>query len=59
MPPEQAPEAPRHVRVLPPEGDDPWEQSFDAPVSAEAEEVGDEAEGEVAEEGGRRIFRRR
>lgn len=59
LPPEQVPDAPRHVRVLPPDADDPWEQSFDAPVSAEAEEVGDEAEGEVGEEGGRRIFRRR
>ena len=59
QPAEQPADAPRHVRVLPPEADDPWEQSFDAPATAEAEEVGDDADGEVVEEGGRRIFRRR
>ncbi len=58
-PAEPAADVPRHVRVLPPEADDPWEQSFDAPVSAEAEEVGDDTQDDVAEEGGRRIFRRR
>lgn len=53
-------EAPRHVRVLPPEGDeDPWEQGFDAPVSAEADEVGEQTDENLAEEGGRRRFRRR
>jgi hypothetical protein len=55
-------EQPRHVRVLSGEGEDrgdPWEQGFDAPVTAEAAEVGDEDEPELAEDGGRRIFRRR
>jgi hypothetical protein len=57
---EQAPpEAPRHVRVLSSENNDPWEQGFDAPVTAEADEVGEDTQEEVAEEGGRRIFRRR
>lgn len=53
-------EQPRHVRVLD-DGDrsDPWEQGFDAPVSAEAEEVGDDAEAERGEDSSRRIFRRR
>jgi hypothetical protein len=57
----EPPETPRHVRVLPPDGDgDPWEQGFDAPVTAEADEVGEESdEPEVAEESGRRLFRRR
>jgi hypothetical protein len=65
----EASDAPRHVRVLSPEGDaDPWEQGFDAPVTAEAEEVVQEPEEVVqepeereglAEEGGRRRFRRR
>src|SRR2546423_2242930 len=40
-------EQPKHVRVLPADSGDPWEQGFDAPVSAEAEESG------------RRRFRRR
>jgi hypothetical protein len=55
---EAPPEQPRHVRVL---GDgDPWEHGFDAPVSAEADEVGDAAgEEELADESGRRLFRRR
>jgi hypothetical protein len=59
--PEQAPtsEAPRHVRVLPSENSDPWEQGFDAPVTAEAEEVGEDTQEEIADESGRRIFRRR
>lgn len=61
--PEAGVEQPRHVRVLPPDDDDPWEQGFDAPVSAEAEEVGepetDGEESELAEESGRRRFRRR
>lgn len=52
-------EAPRHVRVLPPAEGDPWEQGFDAPVTAEAEEVGEGDEPEAAEESGRRLFRRR
>jgi hypothetical protein len=58
--PEPASEPPRHVRVLPPDGEDfgdPWEQGFDAPVTAEAEEVGEEPD--AAEESGRRLFRRR
>jgi len=63
-PAEQPVEMPRHVRVLPPDADDPWEQGFDAPVTAEAEEVGEDTDEaaqpeEVAEEGGRRRFRRR
>jgi hypothetical protein len=61
--PDDPPEPPHHVRVLSPEGSDPWEQGFDAPVTAEAEEVGGDTEEraaeEVADEGGRRIFRRR
>ena len=60
--PAEPPETPRHVRVLPPAGDDPWEQGFDAPVTAEAEEVGsgdEEPEQPLAEGGGRRLFRRR
>jgi hypothetical protein len=58
-PEEQPAEPPRHVRVLPPEADDPWEQGFDAPMTAEAEEVEEDTSEQVAEEGGRRIFRRR
>ena len=53
-------ESPKHVRVLSPdeaEGD-PWEQGFDAPVTAEAAEVSQE-DSDVADESGRRIFRRR
>lgn len=41
------PEFPRHVRVLPADGDeaaDPWEEGFDAPVAAEAGEVGEPGE---------------
>jgi hypothetical protein len=59
--PEPPVESPKHVRVLPPDevGSDPWETGFDAPVTAEAEEVGEDEVQEVAEEGGRRIFRRR
>jgi hypothetical protein len=60
--PEPEPEQPRHVRVLPAESD-PWEQGFDEPVSAEADEVGepDEETEEPAfvEQSGRRRFRRR
>src|SRR3954447_8747570 len=37
-------DAPSHVRVLPGGDGDPWEDGFDEPVSAEAEEVPDEAE---------------
>jgi hypothetical protein len=57
-------EAPRHVRVLPADAgdDDPWEQGFDEPVSAEADEVreSDEEDDEpnLADESGRRLFRR-
>jgi hypothetical protein len=41
--------------------DDPWEQGFDEPVSAEADEVGatEEKDDELADESGRRLFRRR
>jgi hypothetical protein len=61
QPPEQLDDTPRHVRVLPPASDDPWEQGFDTPVTAEADEIGDEDAGgdELAQEGGRRLFRRR
>lgn len=54
-------EPPRHVRVLPQGEGDPWEQGFDAPVTAEAEEVGGDTEEqpELADESGRRLFRRR
>jgi hypothetical protein len=64
---EQAPlvvASPRHVRVLPNhDNEDPWEQGFDAPVTAEAEEVqqaDDQAEEPaLADDEGRRLFRRR
>ena len=61
--PEPAPEQPRHVRVLD-DGertDDPWERGFDTPATAEIDEVGerDEEEPELADESGRRLFRRR
>jgi hypothetical protein len=55
---EPVPQQPSHVRVLSGD-DDPWEQGFDAPVSAEAEEVGADTETDLAQEGGRRLFRRR
>jgi hypothetical protein len=56
--PEPSAEAPKHVRVLPPDdgAGDPWEQGFDAPVT---EEVDEDTSEQVAEESGRRIFRRR
>jgi hypothetical protein len=59
--PEQVDESPRHVRVLPAGETDPWEQGFDAPVTAKAEEVDEDTDevAQVAEESGRRIFRRR
>jgi hypothetical protein len=59
--PEQTPEAPKHVRVLSADegAGDPWEQGFDAPVTAEAEEVDEDTSEQIAEESGRRIFRRR
>ncbi len=62
--PQPPAEAPRHVRVLPADThDDPWEQGFDEPVSAEADEVGDSDEEvdepALADESGRRLFRRR
>jgi hypothetical protein len=61
QPPAQVEDTPRHVRVLPPAAEDPWERGFDTPVTAEADEVGedDAEEQELAEEGGRRRFRRR
>jgi hypothetical protein len=58
--PEQSDDGPKHVRVLSAdEVGDPWEQGFDAPVTAEADEVDEDTSEQVAEEGGRRIFRRR
>ena len=53
---------PSHVRVLPPS--DPWDEGFDEPVAAEAEELADEPEEETEEpllvdESDRRRFRRR
>jgi hypothetical protein len=57
--PEQAAEPPRHVRVLQPEEGDPWERGFDEPVTAEADEVGEDTSEQIVEESGRRIFRRR
>ncbi len=60
--PEPIAERPRHVRVLPAD-EDPWEQGFDEPVSAEADEVAepDEETEEPAfvEQSSRRRFRRR
>jgi hypothetical protein len=58
---------PRHVRVLPPDEKpalrDPWEEGFDEPVAAEADEIGepDEETEDPAflEEPARRRFRRR
>jgi len=59
---EPSPEPPRHVRIVP-AGDDPWEQGFDAPVSAEADEVGEPGEDTedrmYVEPTARRRFRRR
>jgi hypothetical protein len=52
-------EPPRHVRVLPAGEDDPWEHGFGDPLTAEADEVGDEESELVEESGGRRFFRRR
>jgi hypothetical protein len=49
-------EQPSHVRVLP-AGEDPWEEGFDEPTAAEAEEIAEE-EG-LVEEPARRRFRRR
>jgi hypothetical protein len=53
---------PSHVRVLPPA--DPWDEGFDEPVAAEAEELAAEPEEETEEpllvdEPARRRFRRR
>ena len=65
---EPEPDLPHHVRVLPAdEGQkdvDPWEQGFDAPVAAEADEVGEPEEeteepAAVVEQPARRRFRRR
>lgn len=61
---------PRHVRVLPTdersEVTDPWEDGFDAPIAAEAEEMGEIGEPDeeteeplLVEETARRRFRRR
>jgi hypothetical protein len=60
--PEPSPEPPRHVRIV--QGDDdPWEQGFDAPVSAEADGVGEPDEDTqdrlYVEPTARRRFRRR
>jgi hypothetical protein len=62
--PQSLTEAPHRVRVLPADThDDPWEQGFDEPVSAEADEVGESGEEPdepaLADESGRRLFRRR
>ena len=63
--PEPAVEQPRHVRVLDAAADDeeerdPWDQGFDAPATAEVEEVSEADEEELVEEAsGRRLFRRR
>jgi hypothetical protein len=57
--PDPAAEPPRHVRVLPPEDGDPWEQGFDGPVPAGAAEVDLNDDEELVEESGRRLFRRR
>jgi hypothetical protein len=57
--PEQAAETPRHVRVLSSEEGDPWERGFDEPVTAEADEVGEDTSEKIVEESSRRIFRRR
>jgi hypothetical protein len=67
-----ASEPPRHVRVLAanekPAAADPWEEGFDVPVAAEAEEIGEPdeqteepavIEEAVAQEPARRRFRRR
>jgi hypothetical protein len=53
---------PSHVRVLPPS--DPWDEGFDEPVAAEADELADEPDEETEEpllvdEPDRRRFRRR
>jgi hypothetical protein len=53
---------PSHVRVLP--TSDPWDEGFDEPVEAEAQELADEPDEETEEpllvdEPGRRRFRRR
>jgi hypothetical protein len=45
--------------VLSQDGGDPWEQGFDAPVTAEAAEVGEGDQPDAADESGRRLFRRR
>jgi hypothetical protein len=58
-PPAPAAEAPSHVRVLPGGDADPWEDGFDEPVAAEAEEVADEAEDDVVEEGDPGLTQRR
>ena len=65
--PEPEPELPRHVRILSADDEpavpDPWEQGFDAPAAAEADEIGEpdeETEEPVlVEEPARRRFRRR
>jgi hypothetical protein len=52
---------PSHVRVLSGDTDDPREHGFDAPVTAEADEIaeGDENDEELVEQNSRRRFRRR
>jgi hypothetical protein len=57
--PEPAAETPRHVRVLSSEEGDPWERGFDEPVTAEADEVGEDTSEKIVEASSRRIFRRR
>jgi hypothetical protein len=60
---EPTPEPPSHVRVMPAEGGDPWEQGFDQPESADSDDP-DEADVDTdedvfAEQTARRRFRRR
>ena len=54
-PAQPASDTPRHVRVLSPEDGDPWEQGFDAPVTAEAEEVDEDTSEQIVEQSGRRL----
>jgi hypothetical protein len=53
-------EPPSHVRVLPTEGGDPWEQGFDEPVRQDLDEPDvDTDEDVLVEQSARRRFRRR
>jgi hypothetical protein len=58
--PEPAVEPPSHVRVLPSDGGDPWEQGFDEPVPVGSDEADvDTDEDVLVEQTSRRRFRRR